>query len=161
MSNPKTIADPLDELRSGGSATKQLLEENERLAKALADAESRVKLWTDRADELRKKCDEQYAEMKSLGNTQKMREALKAAKQFLDGYLTNPMELRRKMDAALSAPPRNCDRFKTADEASKEFNYLWNFVWKIGGGIVDGNAYQRRFQEWLFAEAKGENDGSK
>lgn len=41
-----------------------LIEDNERLAKALADAESRVKLWTDRADELRLKCDEQYAALK-------------------------------------------------------------------------------------------------
>jgi len=41
----------------------------------------------------------------------KLREALKAAKQYLDGYTVNILELRRMVDEALSAPARNCDVF--------------------------------------------------
>ena len=101
-------------------------------------------------------------------NVQKMREALSDIIDKIDKWRTDGSmehwqysQLFDIADAALSAPPRNCDRFKTAHEAAIEFNYLWNFVWKIGGGIVDGPSYQRRVQEWLFAEAKGETDGSK
>lgn len=32
------------------------------------DYKGRIKLWCDRADELRRKCDEQYAELKHLRN---------------------------------------------------------------------------------------------
>lgn len=63
---------------------------------------------------------DQQAEIKSLeaeanrleaalkrerGDCAKLREALKAAKQYLDGYSTNILELRRKVDAALAEPP--------------------------------------------------------
>lgn len=43
------------------------------------------------------------------GDATKLREALKAAKKYLDGYTVNILELRRTVDAALAAPPRNCD----------------------------------------------------
>ena len=39
----------------------------------------------------------------------KLRESLKAAKQYLDGYSTNILELRRKVDASLAEPVRNCE----------------------------------------------------
>lgn len=59
--------------------------------------------WADRLESAIQR------EREESGNSQKMREALKAAKQFLDGYSTNNLELRRKVDAALAAPPRGCD----------------------------------------------------
>ncbi len=55
------------------------------------------------------------------GNTQKMREVLKAAKQYLDGYTVNILELRRKVDAALAKPVLNCE-VGTADEQAQRFH---------------------------------------
>lgn len=49
------------------------------------------------------------AHKREVGNVAKMREALKAVRMFLDGYTVNNLELRRMVDAALAAPPRNCD----------------------------------------------------
>ena len=48
--NGRQIADRLDAARK-------------RDADEIADIKKRVKLWTDRADELRRKCDEQYAKL--------------------------------------------------------------------------------------------------
>lgn len=54
-------------------------------------------------------------------------------------------ELERIRAAALSAPPRNCDRFRTAAEAVDAF-YGW-------GGDTDC-ACGHDFVDWLFARAK-------
>ena len=59
-------------------------------------------------------------------------------------------------------PPRNCERFETAEDAKKEFNYLWNFVWKRGGGYVDEREYWSEYEKWLFAPIlEGETNGSR
>lgn len=59
-------------------------------------------------------------------------------------------------------PPRNCERFETAEDAKKEFNYLWNFVWKRGGGYVDEREYRNEYEKWLFAPIQeGESNGSR
>lgn len=75
------------------------------------------------------------------------------------------------MEAALAAPPRNCDRF--ADETDAQIEFL-NEVWLIS--VTKETALERdRFEnwtdemksayaKWLLAPAKeqnGENDGSK
>ena len=52
------------------------------------------------------------------------------------------------VDDALSAPPRNCDRFSNANEALEAFEK------EKGETMIE-------FIRWLFAEAKGETDGSK
>ena len=49
------------------------------------------------------------ADFGQLGDAAKLREALKTVKRYFDGYTVNILELRRKVDAALAAPPRNCD----------------------------------------------------
>ena len=64
---------------------------------------------------------------------------------------------RFKLQKALSVSPRNCDRFETAEDAKKEFNYLWNFVWKRGGGYVDEREYRSEYEKWLFAQYRKEN----
>ena len=57
---------------------------------------------------------------------------------------------------------RNCERFETAEDANKEFNYLWNFVWKRGGGYVDEREYRGEYEKWLFAPIQeGETNGSR
>lgn len=51
--NAKVIADRLE------AAAK-------RDTEVIADLRSRVRLWTDRADELRRKCDEMYVKLRQL-----------------------------------------------------------------------------------------------
>jgi len=59
--------------------------------------------------ELSKICPKTGGDFGQLGDYAKLREALKAAKKYLDGYTVNILELRRTVDTALAAPPRNCD----------------------------------------------------
>lgn len=57
----------------------------------------------------------------------KCREALKLAKSFIDGYGDiNDLELRRKVDAALAEPIRNCD-VGTAGEQATRFAHFCFF----------------------------------
>ena len=56
-------------------------------------------------------------------NNAKLREALKAAKQYLDGYTVNIFELRKKVDEALAEPVRNCD-VGTAEEQNDRFSHF-------------------------------------
>lgn len=48
----------------------------------------------------------------------------------------------QRLDAALSAPPRNCDRYATAKEARDE----WNAI----AALESGDAF-----DWIFAKAEG------
>ena len=80
-------------------------------------------------------------------NVKAMREALK---QILDRVNSldedcgvDPVEIRDIARAALSAPPRNCDRFSNANEALEAFEK------EKGETMIE-------FIRWLFAEAKGE-----
>ena len=79
-------------------------------------------------------------------NVKAMREALK---QILDRVNSldedcgvDPVEIRDIARAALSAPPRNCDRFSNANEALEAFEK------EKGETMIE-------FIRWLFAEAKG------
>lgn len=100
-------------------------------------------------------------------NVKAMREALEDSQSLLESfsrgeYGAQVREQMRDNRAALSAPPRNCNRFETAEDAKREFNYLWNFVWKRGGGCVDEREYWSEYEKWLFAPIqKGGNDGNK
>ncbi len=51
----------------------------------------------------------------------KMREALESVKSYLDGYTVNILDLRRRVDAALAEPVKNCE-VGTADEQSRRFD---------------------------------------
>lgn len=63
-------------------------------------------------------------------------------------------ELLEVVDAALSAPPRNCDVLSDPQEALEAIHEDRCYV----NNPID----ERRLTvEWLFAEAKGETDGSK
>jgi len=52
---------------------------------------------------------EKQETMMGRGDCAKLREALKTVKRYLDGYTVNVLEMRSQVDAALAAPPRNCD----------------------------------------------------
>ena len=109
-------------------------------------------------------------------NMAAMREALVAVKKSIDGIGASSLDcdpeilmssltlvcgkLSARIERALSAPPRNCDRFGGETEAKAEW-------WKAEvlprvHGVVSGA--EPPFVDWLFAPAtkqKGEADGSK
>ena len=61
------------------------------------------------------------------GNTAALHEVLKPVKRYLDGYTVNILELRRTVDAALTAPARNCDRVKDYSDAIGKFEKRMDF----------------------------------
>ena len=96
-------------------------------------------------------------------NTKAMREALKEIHDRVNSLDeecgVDPIEIRDIARTALAAPPRNCDRFKTKEEAATAFakeKNLWipqHILWDLAPWL-----------DWLFAtatEQKGANDGSK
>lgn len=95
----------------------------------------------------------------AVGNAAAMREALLKAsivlKEATHHRLTEEYinECRALIHSALSAPPRNCDRYTIA-EALRKYGFP-----------TKSNPWGERewldFCEWLFDEAKGENDGSR
>lgn len=93
-------------------------------------------------------------------NTKAMREAYEFAEEFLRDYGTD-WELHNKLcdrlKSALSAPPRNCDKFADAETARR--------AWLDDAENWDEfGSPKLELHEWLFApatEQKGGNDGSK
>lgn len=88
-----------------------------------------------------------------VGDCAKMREALKTVKRYLDGYTVNVLEMRSQVDAALSAPPRNCDRFKDALDAWDAYD-AWVDSYRAQGKTEPFNEFG-----WLFALAETEKEG--
>ena len=79
-------------------------------------------------------------------NAAAMYEALVMVKRLFDGRLMWQPDIRKAheaVNAALAAPPRNCDRPECA--TTKAAQDVWR---KEDGG-------QTAYYEWLFAEAKG------
>ena len=133
----------------------------------IADLQSRVKLWTDRSAELVKKCDEHYANAhkSERGDCAKLREAVKDAydKLLLWNYTDGDtarmaLGVMNKLDAALAEPPRNCDRFASAEEAWDAYD-AWVESYREKGETEPLNEFG-----WLFApatEKEGGNDADK
>ena len=88
------------------------------------------------------------------GNTAALREALKPVKRYLDGYTVNILELRRTVDAALTAPTRNCDRFASAEEAWDAYD-AWVESYREKGETEPFNEFG-----WLFAPATEKEGGA-
>ena len=99
----------------------------------------------------------------AVGNTAAISEALKEIRARLvylygrtDGTFNPPAlkEVYEIADTALSVPPRNCDVLSDTQEALAAIHE--------DRGYVNNPIDERRLTvEWLFAEAKGETDGSK
>lgn len=94
------------------------------------------------------------SENKPVGNAAAMREALEAALPIMRNcpfthYNTTEVDaVVSKMEAALSAPPRNCDRF----------NDSWD-VLKAWSGGVDTPSEIVKMIDWLLAPA-AEQEGA-
>ena len=90
-----------------------------------------------------------------VGNGAKMREVLEQIRQKAIATIPGSSIQKRMLDkfrllasAALAEPPRNCDRFNTLEDA-------------LAGWREVSPAESGPFDEWLFAEAKGETDAIK
>ena len=86
-----------------------------------------------------------------VGNASKMRVALHLIHDQLKSYLERTiliesmiLRIKNEINAAISAPPRNCDLYSTAKDALKAFEK------------ETGSTVAIEFIRWLFAEAKGE-----
>lgn len=127
----------------------------------------------------------EHPKAKPVGNAAAMREALRTLRQRFDknvmayqdryfkfsGWHWHKKaaeaarrrdvfhELREACDAALSAPPRNCDRFRTADEAENAFNEFCAAE-RTGKckpaecSLPSGTGAKSCQLAWLFATAK-------
>lgn len=105
------------------------------------------------ASRLADACKQSVTDCNQLGNAAAMREALKEIRARLvylygriDGTFYPPAlkQVYGIASTALSAPPRNCDRFSNANDALRAFENDENAKSSYWG--MDG---------WLFAEAKG------
>ena len=115
--------------------------------------------YADKIEQVVTKCNqpEPVTNCNSL-NAAKMREALEKMRDFMDAMNSSqePIEYGEyswavdTIDDALSAPPRNCDRFGSWREANAEW---WKYeVLPRVEGVVSGT--EQPFEEWLFAKAK-------
>ena len=89
--------------------------------------------------ELSKNVSKNGADFGQLGDAAKLREALEFCVKGMCGFCrmdaeargmttecVNGCEALRKAKAALAAPPRNCDKYATADEALKAQEQMFN-----------------------------------
>ena len=105
-------------------------------------------------------------ELAAGGNAAKLREALTDAEKTLYdssrsmyGIPPHLHALLARIRAALSAPPRNCDRFATVDEARKAHEeYRGDYIMRASNKFD----FPMKFEAWLFApatEKEGGNNG--
>lgn len=151
-------------------------EHNEALADVLAEMRYSIALYADRieaawrreraeieADALSVGGVVAAARNKPSGDAAALREALVG---LIDGICFHcdlsgdckcaPCEKMQKAKAALAAPPRNCNRFCSVEQAKAAYCMEVRRVM-----IWDGDKSER-FERWLFAPAtgqKGETDG--
>ena len=171
MDNNETQADIIREMRTYFQAKKRGNPEHRPWHQVLSD-------WADRIEaaerEMAKGMSKKLDGNRSIpGNVAAMREALDKihliATTNINECLGDESDIHivNLANAALAAPPRNCDRpFKTLAEFQR---YYSEHGCKKGlGVVVDGEItkvpWKSNFEEWLFApeiERKGEADGSK
>ena len=103
-------------------------------------------------------CEQSVTDCNQLNNAAAMREALNAIKDTLDEWSTNGemmehwqySELFGIANAAISTPPRNCDRFATLDDARNTF---------YADYVPDETCSSATaFAIWLFDKAKGDTE---
>ena len=136
MSNEKqeTIADIVQEMRTLGQLDEESTDKIPRSLQALG-----LRTYADRIEAACKK----VTDCNRLDNVAEMREALEFAEDELWSH--GLFDASKRIASALSAPPRNCDRFSNANEALEAFEKEKRET------IIE-------FIRWLFAdfaEAKG------
>lgn len=122
------------------------------IVRAETKAECQREVAHERENALNTKLPENVNSERVIYNNANCREALE---KFVQAYghekcvhTTLLAEAYEDAKVALSAPPRNCDRFSNIREASIAFNNECP--------VDRDNIRTMTFNEWLFAEAKGE-----
>jgi len=160
IAEKRTLADGLEHEMAKQKECKELMIAH-RTAQAIIDSNRREadRLEAAHKLELSKNASKNRADFGQLGDAAKLREALSKFCAYSAVVLNTGMFNRVHLEAllnmakaALAAPPRNCDRFATADEAFHAWN---NTTDTPGGGAYVG------LIDWLFTpatEKEGDND---
>ena len=109
--------------------------------------------------------------MIETGNVAEMRSALEEQLRYWNTHVRtrNEEDMRVRTEAALSAPPRNCDRFRTAEEAESAFvefcarassGKVPNWRCSITCGYIDPSDWVTCCIKWLFAPATEREGGN-
>ena len=169
MNEQETIADIIAEMRIFKCCNLETgeLELCNAIANYLAD-----RLEAARNRELSKNASKNGADFGQLGDAAKLREALCEILSYIESFhkyiIPGKREkttalfavadtIRNKARTALAAPPRNCDRYATAEEARQ--------AWLDDAGNWDEfGSPKLELHEWLYApatEKEGGDDGQK
>ena len=118
----------------------------------------------DRIEAAHKREMEAVIKRNHLGNGAKLREALEFAEDEL--WAHGLFDASKRIASALAAPPRNCDKYATADEALKAQEQMFNdsnFAngeCKLGCPECDNPRVGCKIA-WLFAPATEKEGGAK
>lgn len=127
--------------------------------------------WDDVVDALCKEVARLRSVSRERGNVAKLREACEALMSEIGGYSADGLEVIwcrisgetiKKARAALAAPPRNCDRFKNADEAIEAVDTHCEYAANgcIGCPAAGCYSYDTDCRiAWLFAPATEKEGG--
>ena len=144
---PETIEDIIREMRDLGALDEQCGDMIPRSLQALG-----LRTYAERLEAARKR---------DTGNAAALRRALEDTEELLEhfakpGTILHSAFFLHMLDnrAALAAPPRNCDRFKAADEARKAFWDTHETIWDAFKNR-GGTELFYEVLDWLFAPAEG------
>lgn len=163
--NSETLADILAEMRDGRiliGCTEYVHDPH------LMDLADRIEAAAAREREMAKGLYKKLDGNRAItGNAAAMREALTQVQIGFDGNVLGPIgdipndweiaeakRLCKVVDSALDAPPRNCDRFKAADEARMAFWDTHETIWDAFKNR-GGTELFYEVLDWLFAPAEG------
>ena len=161
------------EIARQGAEIADLKRENDALKREREDGADAAQICGEIGEMIGREaaCHQPVTDCHGLGNAAKMREALEDARRFVSAsaqrtdrdllimdekrgaYVLTPKETLIKIDAALSAPPRNCDimdwrtawaKWRTECHPQKPCGYA---------EVVSGT---EQFMDWYMSEAKGE-----
>lgn len=127
------------------------------LADMRASSLSTVRAWADRIEVA-------VERERAPGNAAALREALERIRPLVRAAGVTPYVPERKelidgalgiIDAALSAPARNCDRFQNWHDAMREEYFTRSTPENVKGYPYGDEKRWREFCDWLFAQAKG------
>ena len=158
--NNETLADIIREMRAR-AARREISPEVYGLADRLEAAAQREKVEavTIAATKAVNLTDEKW--LRDTGNAAALRRALEDTEELLEHFAKPGTMLHsafflhmRDNRAALAAPPRNCDRFKAADEARMAFWDTHETIWDAFKNR-GGTELFYEVLDWLFAPAEG------
>ena len=161
----ETIADIIAEKRRQADKIERNCAEMMKRGKMISDSFVR-----DLVADIRREANRlEAAQKREAGDAAKLREALKAIGGLCAGLMPTwdgaVGRIKDMAETALAAPPRNCDRFATVDEARKAHEAICEKYGKCHNGCPLNNEEHYSafdcFEAWLFAPATVTEGGGK